>query len=210
MRGQNILNKDPEDLAGVFKKLQEAQYCWGIRDSGERVRAEASEGRGKRLGTVLMAMGEAWPYRHTRLLASALWPNQSICPVISLHPWAKRLIPMGGQEAPTTMDARDRNLWAYLGTTSHQNITTVLHDFPSANLEKPQSCPLRGINIRSGKWSLSLLLHPGACFQVIRLTLKNTRATVHAQFSISFSLHAVYFLLLFHCLWSCPPPPPPS
>ena len=110
MRRQNILDKDPEDVAGVFKKLKEVQYCSGIQDSGERVRAEASQGRGKGLGSVFAAMGAAWPCMHTRLLAPALWPNQSICPAISLHPWAKRLIPMGGQEAPTTMDARDRNL----------------------------------------------------------------------------------------------------
>lgn len=63
--------------------------------------------------------------------------------------------------------------------------STVPNDFPSANLEKPQSCPLRGINI-SGKWSLSLLLHPGAQFQVIQLTLKNRlRQLYNAQFSIS-------------------------
>ena len=52
MRRQNILDKDPEDVAGVFKKLKEVQYCWGIQDSGERMRAEASQGRGKGLGYV--------------------------------------------------------------------------------------------------------------------------------------------------------------
>ena len=159
------------------------------------MRTEASQGRGKGLGTLLTAMGEAWPCMYTCLLAPALWPNQSICPVISLHPWAKRLIPMGGKEAPTTMDARDRMLMS----TFRSNIPPQY--FPSANLEKPQSCPLGGINRRSGKWSLSLLLHPEAQFQAIQLTLKNRLWQLHnAQFSISLSLRAIYFLLLFHCL----------
>ena len=133
-------------------------------------------------------------YVHTPSCTSTVAKPISL-PVISLHPWAKGLIPMGGKEAPTTMDARDRMLMS----TFRSNIPPQY--FPSANLEKPQSCPLGGINKRSGKWSLSLLLHPEAQFQAIQLTLKNRLWQLHnAQFSISLSLRAIYFLLLFHCL----------
>lgn len=46
------------DLAGMFKKLKEVHYSWGIPDSGESVRVGASLGMGKGLGILLMANGK--------------------------------------------------------------------------------------------------------------------------------------------------------
>lgn len=196
----------------MFKKLKEVQYSWGIQDSGERVRAEVSQGRGKRLGIVLMAMGShekwegikqrnAWSYMHTWLLAPALWPNQSICPVISLYPWGKRYW------APTTMDARDRNrVSTFRNNIPPPSRSTVLHDFASANLEKPRSCPLRGTNIGSGKWSPSLLCNPGPTSRSFD-TKKRTLATVQCSVLhlIKSSCYLPSCILLFHCLCSCFP-----
>lgn len=104
MRGSHIPGKDPEDLAGVFKKLKSSVL---LTHPGlwRKLRTEASQGR-EGAGHCPRGNGRGMALYVPGFLAPALWPNQSICPVIAstrgprgLYPWeAKGLPPPWMQE----------------------------------------------------------------------------------------------------------------
>lgn len=147
LKGQNVLVKNPSPR-GMLKKLEDVQCSWGVQDAGERAEAP---GHGKGVGRCSHGNGKP-PKGLSREMYAHICTHAFMSPYTSTL--AKLINLPCHQQIPTGLPLpwmQERNKAStFLINIPQQPLSGVLHDFLLANLEKPQYCPLRVLNI--GKW----------------------------------------------------------